>query len=302
MASFWYNLRHGFIARNGPIGWLIVANAAVFLAMLVVNLGFFFSGLPTGGVAVLTREWLGVPYDWALLAQKPWTLATYMFVHDLGGILHILFNMLWMYWIGRILLSMQPAKHIWNLYILGGLAGAVFYLAMNSIPTISQPAYGMIGASAAVTAIIVATATLLPDFKLHLLFIGPVALKWIAIVMVALDVLFLPAGNTGGRLAHLGGALLGYAYIRSMQSGTNLGAPIDWLRELFKEDPNARSKRNMRVKRPLNRNQGDGGPAGGAGSSRPSQQEIDRILDKMAKVGFAGLSKAEKETLNRAGE
>jgi hypothetical protein len=206
-----------------------------------------------------------------------------MFMH--AGFFHILFNMLWLYWLGQIFEEYLGNKRTIGLYILGGLSGALFYLlAYNFLPAFAGAAYGstVVGASASVMAIIIATATLLPDYSISLMFIGPVKLKWIAIIYVIVDFISIVGPNAGGEVAHIGGALFGFIYIKQLQRGN------DWIgaiRGIFK----SRTKLKVASKN-SDRNS----------NSKPRQEEIDRILDKISQTGYESLNKQEKEILFRA--
>jgi membrane associated rhomboid family serine protease len=212
------------------------------------------------------------------LLKKFWTPLTYMFGHD--GFLHILFNMLWLYWIGRILEEFVAKRHFLYLYLGGGFAGALaFLLAFNFIPALkdaSGPATSVIGASASVMAIVAGTATLLPDYPITLLLIGEIRLKYLALIFIVLDIVLL-LNNPGGSFAHLGGALFGIVYIRQLKSGH------DWSM-IFSR------KSKLKVVSKGNR----------TSNAVPDQEAIDQLLDKISKSGYESLSKAEKEQLFRA--
>lgn len=202
-----------------------------------------------------------------------------------AGFFHILFNMLWLYWMGQIFEEYLGNKRTIGLYLLGGLSGALFFvLAYNFLPAFAGVVSGstVVGASASVMAIIIATATLLPDYTISLMFIGPVRLKWIAIFYVLIDFLSIAGPNAGGEIAHLGGALFGFIYIKQLQRGH------DWIgaiRGIFKS-----SSKLKVATRNSDRNS----------NSKPRQEEIDRILDKISQAGYDSLNKQEKEVLFRA--
>lgn len=136
--------------------------------------------------------------------KQPWSLLTYMFMH--AGILHLLFNMLWLYWFGQMFLSLFSAKHFRGLYLLGGICGGLLYMiAYNVFPYFSDSLYYsyLLGASASVLAIVVATAVRAPEYRVNFMFIGTVRLKYVALFMVVTDLLFMTSGNAGGHIAHL---------------------------------------------------------------------------------------------------
>lgn len=293
--GIWGDIRQEF-QRGDIITRLIFVNIAVFLFLnLSALIAKVFLNQPDIAAAI-TRQFM-IPADPGKLLTRPWTILTHMFSHL--GFFHILFNMLWLFWMGRIFTTFQSQKKILPLYIVGALAGALAFVVMfNLIPYYAQDAgtAAALGASAGVMAIVVATATLVPNYQIHLLLIGAVQLKWVALVAVVLDVLSMSGTNAGGSIAHLGGALFGYLYIRQLQSGTDLlKAPAAWLDSLAtlfsgrsgtrmrKVKSATTSKRSPRKQPPTD-----------------SQQErLDMILDKISKSGYDGLSKEEKEFLFR---
>ncbi|HEX3383793.1 MAG TPA: rhomboid family intramembrane serine protease, partial [Mucilaginibacter sp.] len=200
---------------------------------------------------------------------------------------HILFNMLWLYWMGQIFEEYLGNKRTVGLYILGGLTGALFFVASyNVFPYFAHSGLVIgstdIGASAAIMAIIIATATLLPDYTIYLFIIGPVRLKWLALFFVIIDFISILGPNAGGEISHLGGALFGFIYIKQLQRGNDI---VGFFNNLFKK----RSKLKVAVKNATQN-----------GGNKPRQDEVDRILDKISRTGYESLSKQEKEILFRA--
>ena len=195
---------------------LIYINLAVFILVnLIPSLSSLFV---RPGIEI--DRWLALPADFGSLLTKPWTVVSYMFLHR--GFFHILFNILWLYFLGRIFQDLLGEKRLVSTYILGGLSGAaLFVLSFNIFPAFSDvaPIAIAMGASASVMAIIVAIATKVPDYVIRLIFLGEVKLKYIAIVFVVMDLISMSDGNAGGHLAHLGGALFGYMYIKRLNSG-----------------------------------------------------------------------------------
>jgi membrane associated rhomboid family serine protease len=280
---------------------LIIFNLMVFvvlgMVMVISKIGGFeelFSGI---------HNQFQIPARFSEFVTRPWTLLTYMFMHDLSGILHILFNMLVLYWFGKLFVEYLGSDKLIALYLLGGMAGAIAYLlAYNTIPffvTQSQTySIGMVGASASVDAIVVATATLLPNYTFFLLFFGPVRIKYIAAIIVFLSFLGTVGSNAGGNIAHLGGALIGFIYIKQLQSGVNWGGwitiTLDWFKDIFKDKPKV--KVSYRKERPTTTK------TSSTEKQKPAytQEEIDRILDKISEGGYESLTKDEKEKLFNA--
>lgn len=277
---------------------LIIINVVVFVvlgAMMVIS---EIGGFPSIFEAI--HKQFQIPARFAEYVSRPWTLLTYSFTHDLRGILHILFNMLTLYWFGKLFVEYLGSDKLIALYVLGGIAGAVFYLlSYNFIPyfvaqSTADPIV-MVGASASVNAIVVAAATLLPDYTFFMLFFGAVRIKYIAAIIVFLSFLGTVGSNAGGNLAHLGGALMGFIYIRQLQVGINWGgwitSVIDATKSLFRPRPKVKvTYRKEEAK----------GKKGAAITTKASQAEIDTILDKISDRGYESLSKEEKEKLFNA--
>jgi len=197
-----------------------------------------------------------------------------------------LFNMLWLYWLGNIFLDFLKPRQFHFVYLSGGFAGAVIYaLAYNVFPVFagSISSATIVGASASVMAIIVATATLLPDYSMRLLLLGDVKLKYLAAAYIALDLIGIGTVGAGGSFSHLGGAVMGFTYIKMLQNGK------DWS-NLFKR------KSKLRVVRNDNKNTATSKNA----TVGVNQGEIDAILDKISRTGYDKLTKEEKETLFKA--
>lgn len=271
---------------------LIYINLAVFLAVKLIGVVFFLLSIPPNFSLV---NWLAVPADVNSLIFKPWTIFTYMFLHQ--DFLHILFNMLWLYWFGLIFLRYFDDKKLLSVYLLGGLSGAALYiLTFNLLPVFEQimPMAYALGASASVIAIVIAVSVYAPNHTIHLMFIGPVKLKYIAIATIIIDILSIASSNAGGHIAHLGGALFGYLYISQMKKGRNITRGFDRIMDklfsLFKPRPKVR----VTYKRPMNDLDKD---IQYNKSKAEQQKEIDKILDKIAKSGYDSLSKKEKEIL-----
>jgi len=228
------------------------------------------------------------------LLVRPWTIITYMFLHF--DFLHILFNMLWLFWFGRIFLKYLTPKQLTTTYLLGGISGAfLFVLSYNIFPGLVHDAASAqaLGASASVTAIVIAISFYAPNYTVYLPFIGPVKIKWIALVFILLDVLSVASSNAGGHIAHLGGAIYGYLFSLQMKRGKDMGKffsnMIDSLVTLFKRKPHMKVSYRSDAKNmdDMEYNQ----------SKAEKQKEIDRILDKIAHSGYDSLTKKEKETL-----
>lgn len=289
MADFIERLKHRY--KTGSVMTrLIFINVFVFIVLKIINVIFTLFNI----YAVDLITFLGVPSHIPLLMNRIWTLITYMFVHE--GFLHLLFNMLWLYWFGQIFMQYFTGRTLGSLYVLGGLAGALLYvIAFNTIPYYTGMERGwMIGASAAVMAIVMGAAFYRPDVQLNLLFLGPIKIVYIAIFAFVLD--FLSLGNPmnpGGHVAHIGGALLGYLFAIQYKKGKDItrwiGGAIDWFVGLFK--PRRQAPR-MKVKHARHETDWEYNQR-----KHTEQEEIDAILDKLKQSGYSSLSSEEKRKL-----
>jgi membrane associated rhomboid family serine protease len=292
------DLRSTFTRDNNGLNQLILVNVLVFIGLSLISVVLALFELQPGWYARVSK-WLAVPAALPNLLMRPWSLLSYMFVH--AGFFHILFNMLWLYWIGRIFQEFLGNKKLIALYFLGGFAGAFTYiLAFNLFPLFKSvlPSAYAVGASASVLSIVIGTATLLPNYTIRLFLFGNVPLKYLAMAMVILDLLSASGSNAGGHFAHLGGAAFGFIFIKQLQNGRDLSIGFnrvaDWF--MLRLRP-ARARRSnlkvshsqARVKVEVTINEG-----------KVPQEVIDRILDKIAQQGYDALTKVEKEQLFRA--
>ncbi len=285
--TFWQNLYYKAFKSGDKLYLLIGINVIVFLLInvpAVLEQLLLRSNFITG----YTTEYLALPAYLPKLLFRFWTLVTYMFMH--AGVLHILFNMIWLYWMGQIFEEFLGKRRIVGLYLLGGFAGAILFIAAyNLLPFFTAPDAALtatvVGASASVMAIVVGAATIAPNYTIVLFLIGPVRLKWLVLFYVVIDFLGVTGPNAGGQIAHLGGALMGFIFVKQLQKGNDWVATITGI---FKQ----RSKLKVASN--------NTGRAASSATAKPRQDEVDRILDKISKTGYEKLSKQEKETLFRA--
>lgn len=288
------DIRSTFSRRDNALNQLLVINVLVFVVLLVLGAVLQFSD--AGGAYLVLLRQLALPSDLGELLRHPWTLLTYAFTHE--GFFHILFNMLNLYWFGMLVREYLGDRRLVSIYVLGALAGAVlFLLSYNLLPKLQIHPATMVGASAAVTAIILAAATLLPDYTFMLFLLGPVRIKYIAAAVVLISIAGINSANPGGQIAHLGGALLGFIYVRQLQRGRDLGRPVvavgEWINGLL----HGRSRLRVSHRSPQEAPSGKRGPL-----AQPAQEEIDRILEKISRSGYESLSKEEKQKLFKASQ
>ena len=271
---------------------LIYINVAVFLA-LHVGVIFLVLGNQIDRNQSINEilKFLAVPSDLLTLSHKPWTVVTYMFTH--GYLWHIVFNLMVLYWFGRFFIEEFGVKKILGVYILGGLAGALLFVGFyNIFPFFEDVREQSIatGASASVMAIVIAVATFVPNRQMHLILIGPVRILYVALVLFITSTILDFTDNTGGKIAHIGGAAIGFFYASYYRKGHDMTKGfdrfIDYLAGLFK----SRKKMKVTYKRPADDYQYNKQKA-------QEQEEIDKILDKISKGGYDSLTKTEKAKL-----
>ncbi len=288
---------------NNGLTQLIIINVAVFVILGVLAVISSIAGVD--GVFSFVFKQFTIPAPIGEFMTRPWTIITYAFAHSFSNLWHIIMNMLFLYWFGRIFVDFLGSQKLINLYILGAIAGgATYLLAYNLIPFYADRINmfdGMVGASAAVYAVTVATATYWPDYKFHLIFLGPVKIVYIAAFVIMSSVLGSVGSNAGGNLAHLGGVLVGFIYAKQLSKGIEIGIwvfkSMEFIKSFFVKSPKIRvSHRQKKSSSDKSKNTA----SSGSKSADLNQAEIDEILDKISEKGYDSLSKEEKEKLFNA--
>ena len=278
----------------------MLINAGVFLSLILI--GFIFSFSPSGGAInkIITDNFeLIAPIK--SFIRKPWTLLTYCFTHY--GFFHLLFNMLSLFWFGTLVQEFIGSRKLLNIYLIGGIVSGLIYIAVYNLlalsPQLNNISPTILGASAAVYAVMFAAVALLPEYEFYLFGIILIKIKYLAWAFLIISFVVPSSG-----ISHLGGAMAGYSYIYLLRRGTDLGSPIeavsDWWSNLWKPKP--------QVKIPQ-RKYSESTVASKSGSSAkldpnyfPDQDEVDAILDKIGKSGYESLTKEEKQKLYRASQ
>ncbi len=286
------------ILKQRPVlYWLILINAAVWLFENIFNLFLFLFKIEPD------NSWFSalfaVPADIQGLLHKPWTIITYMFIH--ADFSHLFFNMLMLYFGGLLMSQFMKASKIVTFYFWGGIWGAILYITAYNI----FPVFGdvkdisvALGASAAVLSVLVGIATYMPEYRVQLLLIGPVRLKYIALGLVIIDILSISKGNPGGHIAHLGGALYGYLAIKhplNLWKGLTFEKISFALSNLIKPKLKVHYKAEGQThKRPVSDDDYNK-------MRVEKQKRIDSILDKISKNGYDSLTREEKDFLFKSG-
>jgi membrane associated rhomboid family serine protease len=276
-------------SRGSSLIRLIYINAGIFLLVTLGSITGYLLNNQSISQSILNL--LSIPSSISSFILRPWTLITYMFMHK--DIFHILFNMLWLYWFGIIFLEYLDQKKLVAVYLLGGISGAVVYMISFNIFPVYKDVVAesvAIGASASVLAIVIAIAAYVPDYSVNLFLLGRIKIKWVAIVIFILTSLMDFSVNSGGKLAHMGGALFGYLYTINLRRGFDLGKGInkflDFITGLFKP------RKNLRVTYKKKSSDYEYNKA-----RADHQEQINKILDKISKGGYDSLTKDEKDLL-----
>ena len=276
--------------RNGSnLTRLIYINIVVFILLsIVAGIGFLLNNQEISGKAL---DLFSVPASFNALLLRPWTLITYMFTHK--DIWHILFNMLWLYWFGRIFLEYLDERKLVAVYLLGGISGALVYiLSFNIFPAFTGVVADSvaIGASASVMAIVIAIAAYVHDYNIQLFLFGRIKIKYMALAIFILTSIMDFSVNSGGKLAHIGGAFFGYFYIINLRHGHDIGKGFNRIIDFFATIFKPRKKLKVTYKKVATEYDYNK-------IRVEHQKRINNILDKISKGGYESLTKEEKEAL-----
>ena len=276
---------------GGIVTRLIFWNAALFVLPWLL-----FALLSLLGINIDYIHYVSLSSNPAHLLWKPWSLLSYAFFHS--GIMHIIFNMIVLNFAGRLFMTYFTSKQLLGLYVLSAIFAGISYILVFYVLNINAP---IVGASAAIMAILVATTTYHPLMDLRLLIIGNVKLWHITAVIVIVDLMQLRSENMGGHISHLSGAFFGFIFIKLLQNGTDLSTVvtriIDFFANLFKKNTSTPFKKvHKNYSKPLEKS------VSKIVTKDKSQQQIDEILDKISQSGYDSLTKEEKEFLFKVGK
>lgn len=289
-----------FFRQRSSFPVLILLNIGIWLLVKIAEVVFYLYNQPDHQVA---DQWilyyLALPASWTGLAARPWTLVTYMFLHI--DFFHILFNMLWLFWFGKIFLQFLSSRQLLWTYLLGGLAGGICYvISFNLFPVFGKivPVSLALGASASVMAIVTAISFYVPSYSVRLFLIGNVRILYLALALFIFDFFAIPSGNPGGHLAHIGGALFGFFYVLALRKGRvsagpgNPGSIFGKVRRGFsfrkKHGPAAPYSGRPKTDEEYN------------AEKAAEQKKIDQILEKISRGGYDSLTREEKDFLFRS--
>ena len=270
---------------------LILINVVCFvLPMLIKTVLFLFNISSTNFI-----NWFELSASWIDLPTKPWSIITYSFLHS--GFFHLFWNMYLLFFSSKLFLNLFPSNTFFNVYFLGVVVGGItFILSYTFFPVFQNSSPVMIGASAGVMAVFIFMSTYSPDLEIRLILFN-VKLRYLGIAFLLLDIVQIPYGNAGGHLAHLGGAILGFYYVKQLNNGKDIGKPfknfIDKIMNIFLRKPKMRTVYTREKSQKINKKVSDAGE---------KQKRIDGILDKISISGYESLTQAEKDFLFKAGK
>jgi membrane associated rhomboid family serine protease len=286
--GIWDDIKNPFHKGNNLIR-LIYINIAVFLIISIFSIVGYL--LNNQKVSEKVLNILAVPASLNTLLVRPWTIITYMFTHK--NIWHILLNMLWLYWFGRIFLEYLDQRKLVAVYLLGGISGAIVYvLSFNIFPAFGDvvPISVAIGASASVMAVVIAIAAYVPNYAVQFFLLGRIRIIYVALaIFVVTSILDFPS-NSGGKLAHIGGALFGFLFTLNIKKGRDIGKGINSIIDFFATLFKPRRKMKVTYKKPASDYDYNK-------TKVEHQAKINQILDKISKGGYDSLTKEEKDTL-----
>lgn len=300
--SIWEDVKREFRTGN-MITRLIIVNIAVFVLVNIIGVLMYLGN--QGNMPALYQDMIHffcISSDWKYLLTHPWGIFTNMFLHE--GFWHILWNMLFLYWFGRIVGDFIGNQRVLPLYLMGGLAGGLLFFISANLLSYGGNGVFALGASGAVMAIVVASGVIAPDYIMRLILIGDVKLKYVVAVLVFLDLIAIAHDiNTGGHFAHLGGAAFGGLFVTQLRQGNDLSEPVNRLftkiQSFFKTNgapprpkvvyKNVHADRKSRKQKEEKKRE-----------DTIQQERVDAILDKIKEQGYESLSKEEKEYLFNA--
>ena len=293
--SFWDDIKRNFNAGS-VVMKIVYVNGTAFMLYQLLNVIFAIGG----NDGLLLAKWFAINPSISTVMMRPWTILTYQFLH--WDFMHLLFNMLWMYWFGDMFLKYFGQRQVLSVYLFGGILGAAFYLlSYNFIPFYQeQVSIGMLGASASVLALVLATATAMPNQEVQLMFIGRVKLKYLAAAVVLIDLISITADNAGGHIAHLGGALAGYCFATIYLSKNK--DITQWIARIadFVATYTFKRKPKMKVRRTERKATDRRADMDYNKRKHEDQISVDKILEKIKQSGYQSLNKEEKEKLFKA--
>ena len=274
-------IKQAFADQKNPINKYIAINAFVFVALLI-SAAFYFLGDIPNPFKMWVMQYFSLTANWKIFVFKPWTFFTYAFIHE--KLFHLIFNMLVFHWFGNLIIEYLNKNRMLFIFWAGVLGGGILY-------TLFFDGNQLIGASAGIMALVIASATLLPNYEIVLAIFGRIKLKYVGMAYLVIDLLSMMGSNAGGSMAHLGGALIGYLMIKQIQAGNDWSSIVITINSFI--DKIFTRKNKLKIVHQTEQQ-------AQASRATVSQAEVDQVLEKITKSGYDSLSKSEKELLFKA--
>jgi membrane associated rhomboid family serine protease len=281
MRSIWTDIKNIIQQPGQGLLKIIIANGAIFIALMIARVGLLIAGKSEVFDAFFAQ--VSLPSSLDLITQRPWSLLTYFFLHI--EVFHLVFNMMFLYWFGIIIQDFIGNKRLVQLFFYGGLAGAAaFIVAMNTVSFfIEKGPNFMNGASAGVFAVVVAAATIRPNYEVRLLLIGQVQIKYISAFYVLWSFIETTGSNAGGNIAHLGGAILGFIFAKNFLAASRPQAIFEIKIKEFVQVVNQKIQPRKEPE-------------------TVPEDELNSILDKISQSGYDSLTDYEQKRLFKASQ
>jgi len=293
--------------ENNALVTLIAINLTVYVIFAFIRVFYFFSGISAAEYNKDILNWFTLPASFDVFLTRPWTILTHFFMHDPVNVWHVFGNMLWLWAFGYIMHDLTGNKKLVPIFIYGGLAGGIFFMGAFNLFSVLKPELPVataLGASAGVMAVAVATTMISPDYRIFPMLNGGIPLWVLTVLFVIIDFATIPYTNenTGGHIAHIGGAIMGFIFIFLLRRGYDwsewMNNFFEWVKNLFNPDRPGRKKGKVirdeyfykKTKQPYTK------------TPNITQQRIDEILDKINQKGYQFLTDEERELLKRASE
>ena len=274
-------IKQAFADQKNPINKYIAINAFVFVALLI-SAAFYFLGDIPNPFKMWVMQYFSLTANWKIFVFKPWTFFTYAFIHE--KLFHLIFNMLVFHWFGNLIIEYLNKNRMLFIFWAGVLGGGILY-------SLFFDGNQLIGASAGIMALVIASATLLPNYEIVLAIFGRIKLKYVGMAYLVIDLLSMMGSNAGGSMAHLGGALIGYLMIKQIQAGNDWSSIVIRINSFI--DKIFTRKNKLKIVHQTEQQ-------AQASRATVSQAEVDQVLEKITKSGYDSLSKSEKELLFKA--
>ncbi len=252
---------------------LILLNVVLFVVVyLLTKIGQFSH--------FQINEWIGLPQNLKQFVQKPWTIITYAFFH--ASFQHLFWNMIFLFFMGRIFFNLFNKKQFLRVYSFGIFFSGISFLLIEVLfPTFFDNSI-LLGASGAIMALLLFVCVIAPNYTLYLLTSVQVKLWVVAVFLILFDLIQF-SSNPGGKIAHLGGAVIGYFM------GVFAQQPV---RKRKKKKENLTENNVARKTLKSSKSK-----SGLSEEQKIKQHKINIILDKIGSSGYASLTDEEKNFL-----